>query len=268
MKTELVFSSFDQTMLYMVKQNQVKPKGIVIIVHGLCEYSGRYDYVASKLFDAGYSVYRYDHRGHGRSAGKRTFFNSYLDISDDLNVVVDIVKEENPGKKIFIIGHSMGGHATACFGTRFPGKVDGLILAGALTRQSKDPAGAYPLNLPDDLYLENEFEEGICSDPEIGELYKNDPLVEKSISVGLLNRCWEGVQFLKKNAQDFTDPVLVLHGCCDGIISEQDSRDFYGEIASEDKTLKIYAYLFHEILNEPCKDEILKEVITWLNAHL
>jgi lysophospholipase len=53
-----------------------KPKAIVIIVHGLCEHCGRYDYVVSKLNSPGYSVYRFDNRGHGKSEGERTYSNS------------------------------------------------------------------------------------------------------------------------------------------------------------------------------------------------
>jgi len=267
MRSKIEFNSFDHTKLHMIKDEAAEQQNIVILVHGLGEHLGRYEYVAKKLNEAGYTTYRYDLRGHGLSEGKRTYFKSYTDISDDLNAVFEFVKENNPGSKIFILGHSMGGHATACFGTRFPGKADGLILAGALTRQNNESTGPFPIPLPDDQYLENTFEEGICSDPEVKVAYINDPLVEKTISVGLLNRCWEGVQFLKKNAQEFRDPVLVLHGCCDGIVSEKDSRDFYGDISSEDKTLKIYAHLFHEILNEPCKDDIINEIEVWLDLH-
>ena len=61
---------------------------------------------------------------------------------------------------------------------------------------------------------------------------------------------------------------MMLHGCKDGIVSERDSREMYGEISSEDKTLKIYAGLCHELLNEPCKDEIIDEILLWLNRHV
>lgn len=267
MRTEFSLQSFDHTRLYGIKDQVIDSKKIVIIVHGLCEHTGRYEHIAAGLNQAGYTTYRYNHRGHGTSEGKRTFFGSFTDISDDLNCVVDYVRKENPGLKLFLLGHSMGGHAVACFGTRFPGKVDGMILAGALTRQSNAAPGEFPIPLPEEHYFENGFEGAICSDPEVVEQYNKDPFVERRVSVGLLNRCWEGVQFLKENGQAFRDPVLVLHGCCDSIISEKDSREFFGDISSADKTLKIYAGLYHEILNEKCKDEILKEMITWLELH-
>lgn len=265
---EKEFYSFDGTKLYMVKDEVEFPKAVAIIVHGLCEHLGRYDYLSNKLNEAGIMTYRFDHRGHGRSEGKRTFYSKYTEISDDVNAVVEMVKSENQGLKIFVIGHSMGGHASASFATRFPGKVNGIVLAGALTRGNNKSIGPFPIPAPDDEYVVNGFAEGVCSDPEIGRIYKNDPLVEKKISIGLLNRIAEGVEFLKEKAGDFSDPVFILHGACDGIVSEKDSRELYGDISSKDKTLKIYAKLFHEILNEPCKDEIIDEIVDWLQKHI
>ena len=66
----------------------------------------------------------------------------------------------------------------------------------------------------------------------------------------------------------FVDPLLLLHGCNDVLVSEKDSREFFGDISSEDKTLKIYAFLFHEIFNEPSKDEVIGDTIYWLEKRL
>lgn len=265
MGKEMDFHSFDGTKLYMVKDCVDHPKGVIVIVHGLCEHLGRYEYVTGKLNQEGYSVYRFDHRGHGKSDGKRVYYSSWTEISDDVNAVVELAREENPGTKLFVLGHSMGGYATTCFATRFPGKADGIILSGALTRYNTPCAGPLPIDAPEDTYLPNALGGGVCSDPAVVEAYGKDPLVEKEISVGLLNSIWQGVLWLKENAGQFTDPVLMLHGCCDGLVSNQDSRELYGDISSEDKGLIIYPWLFHEILNEPCKDEVIADILNWLS---
>ncbi len=267
MEREIDFKSFDGTKLHFICDEVADTKAVVILVHGLCEYTGRYQYVTEQFCEKGYTVYRFDHRGHGKSEGKMTYFENHLEISDDLNEIVTYVLKENPGKKVFVVGHSMGGHAAAGFGTRFPGKVDGIVMLGAITRQNNSLTGEFPIELPDDVYLENEFSEGLCNDKEVLEAYMADPNVPKKISVGLLNRVWEGTLFLREYAEQFTDPVLVLHGARDGVVSEKDSRDFYGDIKSTDKTLKIYSRLCHELLNEPCKDEIIAEIIQWLDRH-
>lgn len=268
MTTETMVSSFDGIRLFFKKDVPGTPKAAMVIVHGLCEHLGRYDYLTEKLYNNGFSVYRFDHRGHGRSEGKRVFYSDFNEIVDDVNHVVELALQENPGIPVFLLGHSMGGYAVALFGTKYPGKVKGIVTSGALTRFNKPLAGTLPIDQPDDVYVPNALGDGVCSDPAVVEAYVNDPLVEKQISVGLLNSLYYGVEWLKHNAPKFTDPVLVLHGACDGLVSEKDSRDFYGDIASSDKTLKIYAHLYHEIFNEPCRDEVIGEAIDWLNKRI
>ena len=76
------------------------------------------------------------------------------------------------------------------------------------------------------------------------------------------------MEWLKEHAKQFVDPVLVLHGAEDGLVSEKDSRDFYGDIASTDKTLNIYAHLMHEIFNETARDEVIEKAISWIEKRI
>ena len=90
--------SFDGINLFYNKEEVENAKAAVVIVHGLAEHSGRYDYVAEKFHQAGFSTYRFDHRGHGQSEGERGFYKDYNDMLEDVNVVVDKAIEENPDK--------------------------------------------------------------------------------------------------------------------------------------------------------------------------
>jgi lysophospholipase len=163
----------------------------------------------------------------------------------------------------------MGGETVALYGTKYPGKVDGIITSGALTRYNNPLMGdQFPIVAPADTYVPNSLGGGVCSDPKVIEAYINDPLVEKQINIELINQIYAGVQWLKENTADFTDPVLILHGANDGLVSVKDSLEFFGQIPSADKSLRIYASLFHEILNEPCRDEIIADILMWLNKHI
>lgn len=266
MKHKMIESK-EHVKLYLQIDAVDNPKAVVVIVHGLCEHCGRYDYVTQRLNDAGYSVYRFDHRGHGRSEGKPVYYDSWEQISDDVYTIVQTAKSENPDTKLFVLGHSMGGYATTCFATRFPKEADGIVLSGALTRYNTECAGPLPIDAPSDTYVPNALGDGVCSDPEVTKAYNEDPLVAKEISVGLLNAIYTGICYLKEHAADFTAPVLILHGCNDGIVSPKDSIALFQEISSTDKSLRIYAHLFHEIFNEPVKAEILDDVILWLKKH-
>lgn len=268
MTNEFFVSSFDQTQLYAKKDIPANPKAIVLIVHGLCEHQGRYEYLTGKLFESGYGIYRFDHRGHGQSEGKKVFYNDFNELIDDVNEMADFAKKENPLLPLFILGHSMGGFAVANFGIKYPGKVNGFIMSGALTRNNIGLASDLPKDLPVDTYFPNELGGGVCSDPAVVEAYALDPYVEKQISAGLFYEVFKGVEWCKENSSKFTDPVLMLHGCNDGLVSEKDSRDFFGDISSADKSLKIYSCLFHEIFNEPVKDVVIAEAIGWLNKRV
>jgi len=268
MTNEFIFISFDKTKLYAKKDIPENPKAIVLIVHGLCEHQGRYDYLTDKLNAGGYGVFRFDHRGHGQSEGKKVFYNDFNELIDDVNAMAEYAKMENPTLPLFILGHSMGGFAVANFGIKYPGKANGLILSGALTRNNIGLGSDLPKDLPVDTYFPNELGGGVCSDPAVVEAYALDPYVEKQISAGMFYEIFKGVEWCKENSSKFTDPVLMLHGCNDGLVSEKDSRDFFGDISSADKSLKIYPLLFHEIFNEPVKDEVIAEAISWLNKRV
>ena len=268
MSEERMIRSFDGIQLFTRKDEADKAKAVIVISHGLAEHLGRYDALAATLAKHDFTVYRYEQRGHGRSEGKRTHFKDFNEMPDDLKTVMDLAKEENPGQAIFLIGHSMGGFTAASFGTKYPKEAAGIVLSGALTRYNKEIFGVLPMDLPEETYLDNELGEGVCSDPEVVKAYGEDPLVEKKISVALINQFGPGIAWLKEHAESFVDPVLVLHGNEDGLVAEKDSRDFYGDIGSRDKTLKIYASLMHEIFNEPAKFKIYDEVIDWIEERL
>jgi acylglycerol lipase len=269
MKEEKMVPSYDGTKLRFRKDIVEDPKALIVISHGLCEHLNRYDYFTEKLNESGYSVYRYDQRGHGKSEGKRVFFSHYNEMPDDLDAIVDIAKKESNGKKVFLFGHSMGGETVALYGTKNPGKADAIITSGALTRYNNPIMGdQFPIEAPADTYVPNSLGDGVCSDIKVIEAYVNDPLVEKQISTELINQIYAGVQWLKKHTGNFVGPVLILHGADDGLVSVKDSLDFFEGINSKDKSLRVYANLFHEILNEPCKDEIIADILLWLSKHI
>ena len=172
MVNERFFSSFDGTELYMKCDAPENPKAAVVIVHGLCEHQGRYDYVAKQLINASYSVCRFDHRGHGRSKGKSVYYTDFNEIVDDVNEAVKIAEAENPKIPLFILGHSMGGYAAALFGTKYPGRVKGILLSGALTRYNLPIMGPLPIQGDPEQYFPNSLGEGVCSDPAVVKAMK------------------------------------------------------------------------------------------------
>lgn len=186
MFNETTITTFDGINLYFRKDEPAStPQATIVIVHGLCEHAGRYDYVTEKLLDKNFVVYRFDHRGHGRSEGQRVFYKDFHDIIEDVRTIVDKAKSENPPLPLFLIGHSMGGFASAAYGTKYPGTVNGFVLSGALTRYNTKLVGELPLDGMG-TYFANELGDGVCSDPAVAKAYTRTRLLRKKFPLTLL----------------------------------------------------------------------------------
>lgn len=260
--------SADGTNLY-AKVNEVsEPKANIIVVHGLAEHLERYDHITTFLNDNQFNVIRYDQRGHGRSDGKPVYYSNKGEIVEDLDAMIQFVKETYKGN-VYLIGHSMGGYTVTLYGTKHPGLVDGMITSGALTRYNLKLFGEPDRSQPEDKYLPNELGDGVCSDEDTIRKYELDDLVAKDISFGLIYTLLDGVELLKAQAASFTDPILILHGKEDGLVSYQDSLELFNDISSEHKSIHIYDGLKHEIFNEASYNQsIFQEIVDWLNHNV
>ena len=257
--------------IYAKKDIVTTPKASVVIVHGICEHLDRYDYLCEKLNKEGYNVYRYDARGHGRSEGKKGDLNDYQDYLLDLDKYIDIVKEENPDSKLVLLGHSMGGLVSTSYACMFNNKIDYLALSGAanvIPKQAK-ALKFLPMFLIKNIMYKNNLGEGVCSDKEVVEKYNNDPLVLKKATMGLMKNVFvTGCNLVKDNISQIKVPTLVMHGKGDGIVSYTTAEWTYNNLTCEDKELKVYDGLYHEIFNEVKKDVVIEDLINWLNKRV
>ena len=169
---ENMITSFDGTKLYLKKETAADNKAVIVIVHGLCEHQGRYDYFAEKLYEVGIGTYRFDHRGHGRSEGEETFYSDFNELLDDTNVVVDMAIEENPDIPVFLLGHSMGGFTVSLYGAKYPDKkLRGIITSGALTADNGNLIRGVPGGMDVHTRLTNQLGSGVCSVQEVVDWY-------------------------------------------------------------------------------------------------
>lgn len=266
---EQMISSFDGTQLYVKTETAPDNKAIVVIVHGLCEHQGRYDYFAEKLHAAGYGTYRFDHRGHGRSQGEMPNYTSYHEILDDTNVIVDMAIAAHPDVPVYLLGHSMGGFAVALYGAKYPDKkLRGIVTSGAAVCDTIGLFAGAPDGLDPNIPLPNELGGGVCSVAEVVDWYGKDPYNKKCYGIGLVYALKEGQRWFRESMKTFAYPVFITHGEKDGLVGMDDSVIFFKNAASQDKSLKVYGNLFHEILNEYCKDTVIADMIQWMDARI
>jgi alpha-beta hydrolase superfamily lysophospholipase len=261
----------DGVSLYVSKKILERPKAVMVIVHGLCEHSGRYDEVTASFNSRGFSVYRFDNRGHGKSGGDRGYVRDFNELIEDASQIVEMAKTQNQRLPLFMLGHSMGGFIAAAYDIRHPHRLTGQILSGAATAVSPLLSGLegvdFSANARDP--IPNALSAQISRDPNIVDAYVRDPLNLKEFTTWLMSEVLiRGARWLMDQTPSYTSPCLILHGGGDQIVPPEQSKQFFERIGSRDKTLKIYDGLYHEILNEPEKETVIEDISAWMEARL
>jgi acylglycerol lipase len=250
-------------------------KAALLIVHGLAEHSGRYLNVVNRFVPLGYAVYGIDHLGHGKSDGTRVFVKSFDDYLDVLKIYHSMIEGWQPGKPIFLIGHSMGGLVAPLFILTHKPNLAGLILSAPLAKvpESIPPMLVFMSKLLSSIIpkfgVDELNSESISRDPAVVRAYDEDPLVYRGKTTARLGaELLKGMQRLQAEASGIGLPALLMQGSKDKLVDPGDAQLLHGLISSSDKTLKIYPGLYHEIFNEPERDQVLADVQAWLEAHI
>ena len=103
--------------------------GLVCVVHGLGEHSGRYDHVGAALCQAGYALMGFDLRGHGKSGGPRGHTPSFEAYLDDITLFLAEADKQLPELPQFIYGHSMGGLLVLNFVLRRRSQIQAVVVS-------------------------------------------------------------------------------------------------------------------------------------------
>jgi len=251
---------------------EVDALGIVCLVHGLGEHSGRYAHMAAFLTQAGYAILSYDLRGHGQSEGKRGYIPSYDALMNDVATLLRQAGERYPGKNLFLYGHSLGGNQVLNFTLRRKPSLAGVIASAPGLRLAFNPPAA-KLVLGKLLYLlaprvilRNGLDVNrLSQDPAVVSAYQKDPLVHDWVNARLgLDLIKTGAWALE-HASEFSLPLLLMHGNADRLTPINASREF-SERVGEGCTFIAWEGFFHEIHNEPGQKQVFGQVVDWMSA--
>ncbi|NYH97368.1 alpha/beta hydrolase [Cupriavidus plantarum] len=251
-----------------------EPLGTLLLVHGMGEHCGRYQHVAEALCALGLRVRAYDHRGHGLSGGPRMVVphaNAYV---DDLAEIYDgAVRQWN--ELPIVLGHSMGGLVAARFATARVRPIRALILSSPalalflsprmLTFQRVLMALAPRLRVPTGLDAT-----GLSHDAEAVRAYRTDPLVQSTVSAGVLETFVRGMSQAQADAARLEAPTLMLVAGADRIVDPAGSRTFHGNAPDDLCSMEWFPEGYHELFNEtePLRGEAFVAMTDWLRRHL
>jgi alpha-beta hydrolase superfamily lysophospholipase len=251
------------------------PKAVLLIVHGLAEHSGRYENVLNHFVPLGYAVYGIDHLGHGKSDGTRVYVKRFDDYTNTLKVYFDKIRGSQPGKPIFLLGHSMGGLIGAMYLLDHQAELAGAVLSG--------PAVKIPNHVTPTMRFVGKIlsaliprfgllalsAEGVSRDPAVVQAYINDPLVHRGkMTARLAAEMLKAMQTISGQAARITLPIMIVQGSADKLVNPAGAWMLYDAVSSADKEIKIYDGLYHEVFAEPEHDKVLRDVEVWLEAHL
>lgn len=250
-----------------------EPKAVIVFTHGGGEYAIKYTHIAQAMNEAGYAWLAHDLRGHGRSGGPRGHTPSYEAFLSDLDRVLAHAQRAAAGKRLFLLGHSLGGQITAAYSLDRQPKVAGVILNAPWLRLLYRPE-AWKVFLAQTLmhvwpsFTQTTGLDGavrMTHDTVLEASYPDLELGHSKMSARLgmdALACGEEV-FLR--APDWRLPLLLLHGDADDVFAASSSQDFFNRVASADKTLHVYPGLYHETLNETERAAVSADIVTWLD---
>ena len=250
-------------------------RGTLILSHGFGEHARRYDHVAQRFGDAGLVTYALDHRGHGRSGGKRVYLKDMSEFTGDFGTLVGIANREYPALPKIVLGHSMGGAIVFAYGTEHAADYDLMVLSGPAIAAQTDVSPALAIvgkvvgSVLPGVPVQQLDATAVSRDPEVVAAYNADPLVHHGkVPAGIGKALLRVGETMPQRAGAITKPLLVVHGAADRLIPATGSERLVDCVGSQDVHLKVYPELYHEVFNEPERDRVLDDVVSWIEARL
>jgi alpha-beta hydrolase superfamily lysophospholipase len=280
-------------------------RAIVQIAHGMAEHAARYERLAKALCEAGIGVFANDHRGHGKTAGDMEAVGFFAEadgwdlVVGDMRQLTRIIREENPGVPVFLLGHSMGSFLSRTYITHYGSEVNGVILSGTggdpgllgkvgllVARWEKwrrGPRTKSPLlnNLSfggfNKAFKPNRTDfDWLSRDEAEVDKYVADPFCGGIFTAGFFVDLIGGINFIHgaeqiaKVPKDL--PLLLFSGSLDPVGDNtkgvRQVYDGYKKAGITDVTVRFYDGGRHEMFNETNRDEVFGDVIQWIDERI
>ncbi len=261
-------------IFYQVWKPEKKANAVMLVCHGLGEHSGRYagDF-ADFYTKAGIVLIAPDLPGHGKTEGKRGHVEDTKDFLDIIDNLLVQMQEEYPGKPVFLYGHSMGGLIVLWHNAVRQPKVNGIISTAPVikTKEPVQPIKKFMAKTMEKLLpsfcMNNGLNRDMLSqDKEVIKAYDADPLVHDRTSARLGMFILSSGDMVLSQAKENRNSILVMIGLNEGIVSKEAVDEFCGLAPKVD--YKKWPDLYHEIHNEPQKEEVFKHTLSWINNRI
>jgi len=249
------------------------PDAVVAVVHGIAEHSGRYAFLAERANQRGVGVVSVDLRGHGRSPGERSYVERFDDYLLDVDALLARTQELAAGRRVFLMGHSMGGAIALRWLAQRRRPVAGLILSSAALKIGGDVPRLLVVLAPllsrwlPHLRGTRIDPATISRDPAAVAAYVADPLV--SLQAPPARTGAELLQAMAANraaAAELSLPVYLFHGDADRLTDPAGSKEIFEVWGGPDRTLRLWPGSRHETFNDLDREAVVAELLDWVLA--
>ncbi|HZM26034.1 MAG TPA: alpha/beta hydrolase [Gemmatimonadales bacterium] len=249
----------------------VSPRAILVNVHGIGDHSGLYPMLPDYFVPRGLAVHAFDMRGNGRSPGPRGHIDSWTQLRDDLQRFVAVVRAQEDGRPMFLLGNSLGGLVVLDYALHHPAGLRGVIAIAPPLGRIGTPAWLLTLGrIMSHIWPGFTLETGLdlsrlSRDPAACEAIVTDPLFHRKGSARLAAEVLRTAHGLHERAGDFPVPLLLLHGAEDRMVFPDGTREFFGVVGQPDKRYVEYPGAFHALLADLDRDRVLSELESWMD---
>jgi acylglycerol lipase len=270
---ESTFRASDGLELFRQTWRPPVSRGVLVNVHGLGDHSGLYPALPEYLVPRGWAVHAFDQRGNGRSPGRRGHVRRWADYRADVECLLDVVRGEEPGRPIFLLGNSLGGLVVLDFALARPGAVRGVIAVAPpvgrvgtspwLLRLGRILAVVWPtFTLETGLDLS-----GLSRDPAARAAILSDPLFHRRGSARLASELLATAAAVRRAAGRFPVPLLLLHGGADRMVSSESTSAFAARVGHTDSRHIEYPGAYHALFADLDSGRVLGDLETWMREH-
>ena len=257
------------------------PRAVVQVAHGVGEHAQRYSRLAESLNAAGYTVYADDHRGHGQTGltqhgGDRQRLGRLGEggvraAAAGLYRLSGIIRSAHPELPLVLLGHSWGSFLAQMIVNEHAADYDAVVLSGTAYRwpgylDSGDLNRRHK-------HLGTSGVEWLSRDPAVAAAFVADPLTTMTPLAKLFG-VREAARLFGRPARGLPAdlPVLLLVGDDDTVGGERSglrlARSYVHRSGLRDVRLVVYAGARHEVFNETNRDEVVADLVAWLDERL
>jgi alpha-beta hydrolase superfamily lysophospholipase len=257
-----------------VRRPAGRARGVVINLHGLGDHSGLYPDLTDHLAAAGFVVHAADLRGNGRSPGQRGYVGRWEEFREDLHALVALVRSEEPGLLLFLMGNSLGGLIVLDYALAYPEGLRGVIAVAPPLGSLSVPAPLLALGRimsriwPRFSVRTGMDLSGLAKDPAVRETVLADPRFHRRGTARLSTEVVATIARVQAAAPRFPVPLLILHGSADRMVTPEGSRDFIDRVGHPDHELREYPEGYHALFADHDRARVLDDLERWIVSRL